>query len=76
MSSEIYIAHIGTGTLIHIDEAVLVNLADEDGVEGDGTSIQRVIYDWEYTPDELRARVIAGTPLSTLVRKTYPGLEV
>jgi|ETNvirenome_6_85_1030632.scaffolds.fasta_scaffold01680_19 hypothetical protein len=72
MSSEIYIAHIGTGTLIHIDEAVLVNLEDEDGVEGDGTSIQR----WEYTPDELRARVIAGTPLSTLVRKTYPGLEV
>ncbi len=73
MSSEIYIAHIGTGTLIHIDEAVLVNLEEQlRCLSGDGTSIQR----WEYTPDELRARVIAGTPLSTLVRKTYPGLEV
>ncbi len=63
MSSEIYIAHIGTGTLIHIDEAVLVNLGDEEVSD-------------EPTPDELRARVVAGTPLSTLVRKTYPGLEV
>ena len=63
MSSEIYIAHIGTGTLVHLDEAVLVDLGDEEVSD-------------EPTPDELRARVIAGTPLSTLVGKAHPGLEV
>jgi hypothetical protein len=68
MSSEIYIAHIGTGTLIHIDEAVLVNLGDEDGEFFCGHD--------EPTSDELRARVVAGTPLSTLVGKAHPGLEV
>jgi hypothetical protein len=63
MSSEIYIAHIGTGTLIHIDEAVLVDLGDEE--VGD-----------EPTPDELRSRVVVGTPLRTAVSKTYPGLAL
>tara|TARA_B110001454_G_scaffold199909_1_gene205103 strand:- start:68 stop:253 length:186 start_codon:yes stop_codon:yes gene_type:complete len=59
MSSEVYIAHIGTGTLIHIDEAVLVDLGDEQE---------------EVTSDELRSCVVVGTPLNAVIRKRYPGL--
>ena len=63
MSSEIYIAHIGTGTLVHLDEAVLVDLGDEEVSD-------------EPTPDELRARVIYGVHLGTLVSEANAELEV
>ena len=61
MSSEIYIAHIGTGTLVHVDEAVLVDLGDAE-------------VDDEPTSDELRSCVVVGTPLNAVIRKRYPGL--
>ena len=57
--AEVYIAHIGTGTLIHVDEAVLVDLGDEQE---------------EVTSDELRSCVVVGTPLNAVIRKAYPGL--
>jgi hypothetical protein len=69
MSSEVYIAHIGTGTLIHIDEAVLVNLGRRQRLENEELSD-------EPTSDELRSCVVAGTPLRTVISKKFPGLTL
>jgi hypothetical protein len=62
--AEVYIAHIGTGTLIHVDEAVLVDLDTLRWVDDEPTS------------DELRSCVVAGTPLRTVISKKFPGLAL
>ena len=63
--SEVYIAHIGTGTLIHVDEAVLVDLKDWDDTDSD-----------EPDREDLICGVVAGTPLRTVISKTFPGLAL